>query len=80
LLAKIHLKTACGCERSYYEHIVHMPQQLRIPIRDTRLAWEPINTVPETVHNVRVRCFHIVLREWKSKYRVELWFEETTYD
>ena len=74
MLAKIHLKTACGCERSHFESIDRVPREVRIPIKATINQLWAGRITPMTVSNLRI--FKFVRLDVRSKRRIELWFEE----
>ncbi len=77
MLAKIHLKTACGCERSYFENVDTPPYQIRVPVRATNIiSWQG-RLIPTEAYISR--DFALVRREFRSKNRVGLWFEEVLY-
>ncbi len=78
MLAKINLKTACGCTRVLYERVHELHYKYDVPIRVTLIggtldhAWVP----PETM---LTRTFGLVRRRLKSTVRTELWYEEVVY-
>lgn len=77
MLVKIHLKTACGCERSYFEH--HMPQQiLRVPLRVTDTAFGPHYADPIGA-SYSTRDFRITTVKHLSNIRKDLWYEEVVH-
>ena len=77
MLAKIHLKTACGCTRSYLERMDNPVYQIRVPVRATHITCRQGHIAPTEVNSIRDFC--LVHRDWKSKNRVEMWFEEVLY-
>jgi hypothetical protein len=75
LLSKIHLKTACNCECSYFDTIHHgsLPSKVRVPIKATVIPWKAGRIAPMVAC---FRIFRLVKCEGKSSRRIELWYEE----
>ena len=65
MLSKVHLKTACNCERSFFSttDLGRMPREVRVPIKGDGMV-------------VDVRLFKFVRLDVRSKHRIELWYEE----
>jgi hypothetical protein len=75
LQAKIHLETACGCERSFflnYDKISDVPKEYRVPIKATVLPWQADRLFE--VHSLRT--FKMLRYELRSTRRIEVWYEE----
>ena len=75
--AKVHLETACGCERSFflnYDKISDVPKEYRVPIKATVIPWKAGRITPMEVHSLRI--FKLLRYELRSTRRIELWYEE----
>lgn len=75
MLAKVHLKTACGCTKTFFDRMDHVYPGYSIPL-----------SMPVSDYRGRGDFVHYSLRrfilralDFKSKSRVELWYEEA-YD
>ena len=79
MLAKIHLKTACGCTRTIFESDFSYPvfTIYRVPILATIIPFREPGPTPSV--SASIRDFHIVDAKPKSHSRIELWYEETVY-
>ena len=75
VLVKIHLRTACGCTKEFFEHSAPMGMRYVVPISG-RTPWSPLGS-PGTRFAKRV--FKIVETKAKSKRRIELWYEEVPF-
>jgi len=74
MLAKINLRTACGCTKVFFERVSWVYPGYRVPISATCIpAREPGVTPRESWS---IRNFELVNWHWLSKHRVELWYEE----
>jgi hypothetical protein len=73
VLAKIHLKTACGCTRVFFQPVDTVPRQVHIPLRATDVTY-PFGGPLKSVYDKR--AFSVVEGLWKSTRRIELWCEE----
>ena len=74
MLAKINLKTVCGCTHEYFRRVDYVPREVRVPIKATVIPWRAGRITPMEVHSLRL--FKLVRYEGKSSRRVELWCEE----
>ncbi len=82
MLAKINLKTACGCTRILYESVHETRYKYDVPIKSTMCLWATLIKStdllpPETT--ALTRTFSLVRRKSVSTVRVELWYEEAVY-
>ena len=78
--AKIHLETACGCERSFFlnfEKISDVPREYRVPIKATIIPWRAGRMAPMEVHSTR--AFNMLRYELRSTRRIEVWYAEEFY-
>ncbi len=73
MLAKIHLKTACGCTREFFEKDDWIRPVYRVPIGAT-VVLPRVGPLPSEVWDIR--NFLLIDKVWKSSRRVELWYEE----
>jgi hypothetical protein len=73
MLAKIHLKTACGCTKEFFDSHSMVYPGYRVPIAVNH-PWEK----PLASWEIReaIRAFVLVDYKFRSKYRVEVWYEE----
>ena len=72
MLAKIHLKTACGCTKTFFERTDTVYPAYIVPIKTRNV----VTVLGSTYSSYATRTFGYVKSEFKSKYRVELWYEE----
>ncbi len=74
MLAKIHLKTACGCAKEFFQHVERpLPKYWEVPIRVHSMSFDLWKRETWTR-----RRFYIVDAMWRSSRRVELWYEEVS--
>jgi hypothetical protein len=76
MLAKINLKTACGCERSYFEKTDKVPPEIAVSIMATDIAFRGHMTPSEAASK---RTFRLMKLDTRSSRRIELWYEEVVY-
>jgi hypothetical protein len=74
LLAKINLKTACGCTKFFFETITWVYLGYRVPLSATRIV--PREPGPTIRESWGIRDFYLVNYNYLSRHRVELWYEE----
>jgi hypothetical protein len=73
MLAKVHLKTACGCTRTFFQTVDKVYPAYTIPILINH-PWEHPLAAWENKNNTRL--FVLVDYKHKSKRRIEMWYEE----
>ena len=76
MLAKIHLKTSCGCTKTFFQRTDTVYPAYIVPIK-TRSVVTVFGRLYSTYAK---RTFGFVKWEFKSKNRVELWYEENYED
>lgn len=74
MLAKIHLKTACGCTKEFFESASRFYRQCEVPIHATYIPYRAPGNTPTEVWGKRV--FDLVKFHKRSARRIELWYEE----
>lgn len=72
MLAKIHLKTACGCTKEFFEKKDVVYPAYLVPLR----TGSTVAFLGGTYSTYTTRKFLLAKYEFKSKNRVELWYEE----
>jgi hypothetical protein len=79
VLVKIHLRTACGCTKEFFEHSAPMGMRYVVPISG-RIPSSQLHP-PLYLPGIRFdkSVFEIVEIKARSKRRIELWYEEVPF-
>lgn len=74
MLAKVHLKTACGCTKVFFDTMPTVYPGYRVPISATRTNLNEPGLTP--TESWGVRGFILSNWHWISSRRIELWYEK----
>jgi hypothetical protein len=78
MLAKIHLRTACGCTRELFHPNAMLPMARYVVPISGRVPWREGDPPGITTGHTK-REFALMNWEWRSTRRIELWYEEIVY-
>lgn len=80
MLVKIHLKTACGCTKTFFEpNAPQVYHGYRVPVLVTKRDQFSEPSLERSV-TWKTRVFELIKITCKSRRRIEVWYEEVVYE